>query len=95
MVSDYPPSPTISPGILEVMRAEVNSLRLRIADMEKEYEEGATAAREAYAKCRGEVVDLRGRLGMPGPSEDKMPISILPPLSVPGSPGELGEEEQG
>ncbi|KAJ3218734.1 hypothetical protein HDU67_004254 [Dinochytrium kinnereticum] len=90
--SDYPPSPTISPGIIEVMRAEVNALKLRMHDLEKDYEENSASAREIYAKCRSDLVELRTKLGMPIDQIDQVyPAGILPALVVPGSPAFAGD----
>ncbi|KAJ3116775.1 hypothetical protein HDU96_008792 [Phlyctochytrium bullatum] len=90
--SDYPPSPTISPGIIEVMRAEVNSLRMRMHDVEKDYEENVASAREVYQKLRAEVVDLRSKLGLPCDQlEPTYPNAILPTLVLPTSVTLTGE----
>ncbi|KAJ3101260.1 hypothetical protein HDU97_001557 [Phlyctochytrium planicorne] len=85
--TDYPPSPTISPGIIEMMRAEVNSLKMRLNDVEKDYEENSSTARDLYNKCRAELLELRAKAGLPVDQiETTYPSTILPPLSIPGSP---------
>ncbi|KAJ3326923.1 hypothetical protein HDU76_012502 [Blyttiomyces sp. JEL0837] len=84
-MSDFPPSPSISPGVLEVMKAEANALKMKIHDFEREYEENATVARDLYRKCKSEVMELRGKLGIAIEDLDTVYPSIMPPL-VPHSP---------
>ncbi|KAJ3415159.1 hypothetical protein HDV05_005439 [Chytridiales sp. JEL 0842] len=56
---DFPPSPSLSPGILEVMRAEMNALKAKLHDLEREYEDNASHARELYKSCKNELVQLK------------------------------------
>ncbi|KND00281.1 uncharacterized protein SPPG_04610 [Spizellomyces punctatus DAOM BR117] len=73
---DFP----VSPGVAEVLRAEVNSLKTRIHDMETEYEDGANTCGELYSKLREEVIALRGRLSLPVDDIDRQFPQVLPAL---------------
>ncbi|CAM0136299.1 unnamed protein product [Umbelopsis sp. WA50703] len=82
-------SPTISAdygmhnaGFIDVLRAEVASLRAKIADIEREY----TIKFTQCNKYKAELIDLRTRLGQP--VDDLSGEEVLPAVfkTVPGSP---------
>ncbi|KAJ3046934.1 hypothetical protein HK097_000387, partial [Rhizophlyctis rosea] len=68
----------VSPGVLEMLKAEVNSLKQKLLDTEKEYEEGATTCRDLYSKLREEVVKLRQQVGASVEDIDKTYPVVLP-----------------
>ncbi|KAJ3090992.1 hypothetical protein HK102_001991 [Quaeritorhiza haematococci] len=61
--SDFPP--IVSPGVVEVLKAEVAHLKGKLSDYEKDFDEGATALKEVFKKMKAELVDLRGKLSIP------------------------------
>ncbi|KAI9094873.1 hypothetical protein DFS34DRAFT_595383 [Phlyctochytrium arcticum] len=73
---DFP----VSPGVTEVLRAEVNSLKTRIHDMEIDYEEGAKTCGDLYSKLREEVIQLRQKLNISSDDIDKQYPPVLPTL---------------
>jgi hypothetical protein len=88
---DYPHSPSLSPGIVEVMRAEMNAMKSKLTELEKEYEENAGAAQELYKKCKVELVALKEKSGMDKTAateevEATYPSSGFLPALVPVSP---------
>ncbi|KAI9014617.1 hypothetical protein BC832DRAFT_160469 [Gaertneriomyces semiglobifer] len=73
---DFPPSP----GVVEVLRAEINALKKKIDEMETEYEEGANTCSDLYSKLREEVVGLRSKLNFPTEDIDRHYPIVLPVL---------------
>ncbi|KAI8853299.1 hypothetical protein BC829DRAFT_382484 [Chytridium lagenaria] len=72
--------------------AEVNALKMRMHDLEKDYEDNALSARDVYQKCRTELVELRLKQGLPVDQLDQAyPTAILPQLVMPGSPALTGD----
>lgn len=61
-ISDLSASPTassVSQGLLEMIKAEAGSLRMRIQELEREQE----TARQTYRRCKAEVSELRRKTG--------------------------------
>ncbi|CAG8529272.1 8166_t:CDS:2 [Paraglomus occultum] len=52
--------PNTSPGVVEVLRAEISSLRLRLSEIEKEYVHKSSQA----TRYKNELIELRKRLGI-------------------------------
>ncbi|KAJ3034716.1 hypothetical protein HDV00_004762 [Rhizophlyctis rosea] len=76
----------ISPGVIEMLKAEVNSLKQKLIDMEREYDDGANTCRDLYSKLREEVLKLRTQLAIPVDDLDKTYPPVLPTV-VPSSAG--------
>jgi len=73
-----------SPGVVEMLRAEVNALKSKVHEMERDYEEGAAVCKDLYGKLRQEVLQLRARLNIPIDDIDKTYPPVLPTV-VPSS----------
>lgn len=82
-------SPTISTdyglhntGLIDVLRAEIASLRSKMVEMEREY----SIKFNQYARAKSELIELRAHAGMS--ADDLSAEEVYPPVfkSVPGSP---------
>ncbi|KAI9337415.1 hypothetical protein DFJ73DRAFT_592937 [Zopfochytrium polystomum] len=69
---EYPISPTVSPGVVEVLKVEVGALRGRVQELEREVDE----ARDIYRRARTEIADLRRAAGV---SVDDLDTVFPPP----------------
>ncbi|KAJ3130439.1 hypothetical protein HK098_000004 [Nowakowskiella sp. JEL0407] len=60
------PLPTpVSPAMVEMMKAENQSLRMKILELEREFEENVSTFRENYTKAKEEISKLREKQGLP------------------------------
>ncbi|KAI9290300.1 hypothetical protein BC943DRAFT_376430 [Umbelopsis sp. AD052] len=85
-------SPTISAdyglhnaGLIDVLRAEIASLRSKMVEMEREY----SIKFNQYARAKSELIELRAHAGMS--ADDLSAEEVYPPVfkSVPGSPNRM------
>ncbi|KAI8811947.1 hypothetical protein BJ742DRAFT_75160 [Cladochytrium replicatum] len=88
-LSEFPMVPSISPAVVEVLKAEVNSLRQRLTDMEKAVDDSSSHFRDLYGKLKDEVHTLRTNQGISTDDLEKTypSVVLLPPPTVHPSNG--------
>ncbi|KAJ3159980.1 hypothetical protein HDU86_001245 [Geranomyces michiganensis] len=89
-MSDFP----ASPGITEVLRAEINAIKAKLQSQESDHIETLKSVQIQYGQMKDEVRTLRTKLGMPVDDLDKSyPPVIIPTRSL--SSGNLGSDLAG
>ncbi|KAJ3299625.1 hypothetical protein HK104_008218 [Borealophlyctis nickersoniae] len=91
---DFALSPGVSPGVVEMLRAEVNALKSKLHEMEREYEDGATTCGELYQKLREEASAYRAQLGLTLEDFEKQYPVVLPVVSLSSPPGTLSRNDR-
>ncbi|KAJ3146637.1 hypothetical protein HDU89_006108 [Geranomyces variabilis] len=89
-MSDFP----ASPGVTEVLRAEINAIKTKLQSQESDHIETLKAVQIQYGQMKDEVLALRTKLGVPVDDLDKSYPPVIIPTRSPSS-GNLGSDIAG